>query len=143
MSPARLGLANLDQLVCGWLAEVSYRPGWKIQPGPGSGIAGSRTVWIHVVATVHDSRYPSPSEPTEIRGLSYTMATNTATNMTMPLILTHAFAVPPYTDTREGFFDWLASVLIDVERHESREFFKVGGQHWCDPHRDDNTRLYE
>ncbi len=110
------------------LAKVTYRPGWRIWvendhywlAGTTSGVTLPDRL-LHIDAVVADSNQEDYSE----------------------LRLSHIFAVPPWADhDADRFFNWLAETLIAVERHESREFFKVDGRRFIDPHRDENTRLY-
>lgn len=118
-------LINLAELVHGWLADVTYKPGWSFEVRT-SGIAtigydGGQLrafppqVQLLVHATVPDSNSPEETIPT-----------------------THTFAVDPHLRTPESFYDWLTYAVSAVERHEMREFFRVGGvRHW-DPHADPN-----
>lgn len=48
--------------------------------------------------------------------------------------ISQAVAVPPYVETSEDFARWFASVLLDFERHEQREWLHRDGAIFDDPH---------
>jgi hypothetical protein len=93
------------------LDRVSYRPGWKIEYHEGDWGDG----WIVVRAKVPDTY--DPGREVEIL---------------------HTGRVPSYLldDDEETFIHWLAHFLQGVERHESREWFRVDGAIYDDPHKD-------
>lgn len=53
-------------------------------------------------------------------------------NGIMPLSMQQA--IPSFVQTDEDFLDWNLSVLIWFSAHETREWFKVDGKPWRDPH---------
>ncbi len=42
--------------------------------------------------------------------------------------------IPRYLADVEAFYDWLAWRLEFLEAHEAREWFRVNGKPWSDPH---------
>lgn len=68
-------------------------------------------------------------------------------NPARTVFLPHVFPIPAsYTDPDRqlwsDWFTWLAARLVDTERHESREWFKVDGVAWIDPHESEPESLY-
>lgn len=58
--------------------------------------------------------------------------------------ITHSFEVPESVVEHEDLFiRFVSQCLQNVERHECKEFFMVDGKRHEDPHRNQNTRLYE
>lgn len=57
--------------------------------------------------------------------------------------LPHVFVIPDgVLRDNQGFCTWLADRLIECETHESREWFKVDGTRFVDPHVDEPGSLY-
>lgn len=105
------------------LRRVTYRRGWQMW------VTGDSWAWTHFPG--QEPRWPHLRAPVE-----------DSNDPNMELLLDHSFPIPPSIRDEHEFFPWLAECLIAVERHESREFFKVDGQRFLDPHRANNTRLY-
>lgn len=88
------------------LAEVTYRPGWTLSlyADPFEGPV------FRVCADVPDTYHPGQTVQVRINSRV------------------------PWQTSRDGFLLWLLWRLDQVERHECREFFKVCGRPWFDPH---------
>lgn len=95
------------EYVRGLLSLVTYKAGWTITAFRTP--VGDR-VWVLIDAEVPDSEDPSLTTRIGVR------------------------AVVPAGLNADQFYDWLGRRLIRVERHESREFFQVGGRPWNSPH---------
>lgn len=95
-----------------WLAEVEYRPGWRLEID--HGWAESLTLTIR--ARLEDST--SPGRMVEI-------------GSNVP--------IPPYPWDRDRFIHWLADALISREVHESQEWlrWRTTGEPVFDPHADE------
>lgn len=92
------------------LERVSYRPGWKIEYLD-DGMGFARLVVRAPVANTYD-----PSQQVEIL---------------------HSFPVPYYIieqGDEQLILKWLARTLQQVEIHESREWFRVNGAIYDNPH---------
>lgn len=91
-----------------WLQGVTYKPGWAIE-------------------------YADPW-----RGEDYIIVRATEPDVCNPGKVFHtspSFRVPDEVVTRQQFLDWVIDTCIPgVEAHERYEWFRVGGQHWRDPH---------
>jgi hypothetical protein len=113
------------------LKRCTYKPGWVLY------VEGdSYTRWTGT------SNFISP------RMLRVAVKVPDSNDTDKDVQLVHSFEVPPYVMETEGddddvFLGWVSHCLLYVERHESREFFKVDGKRYVDPHRDGNIRLYE
>lgn len=90
------------------LAEVTYRPGWRfvLADDPYEGPA----VWV--LAEVENSYQPGTT-------------TDLGIETFVPLAALAG---------REEFLEWLLNRCIRLESHEAREWFKVGGKPFRDPH---------
>ena len=119
MSPRRSGAHDVDR-VRALLSHVTYRPGWTVEAFPTP--YGGRT-WVLIDAEVLDSEKYDPTIPVEE---NYRRGNTTRVGVR---------AVVPQFIFGAEFFDWLGKRLIRCERHESREFFKVDGTPWNDPHK--------
>lgn len=88
------------------LNKVTYRPGWKftLYPHPYEGM------WLSIMAELPDAHHPGKTTVVNIKT-----------------------AVPPIPDVTY-FHEWLLHRLIRVESHEAREFYRVGGETFRDPH---------
>lgn len=108
-------------LLRSWLEKVTYKPGWRLSIGsPHTDmIYGYQTHFLIVQTLVPDSYRPDEMFPLSVSAV-----------------------IPPPVIMDEGaFMHWLARHLIDIERHESREWFKVDGLVFDDPHQGDPRRL--
>lgn len=116
-----------------WLAGVEYKPGWTFAyHAPHAFVTWSAT----------DSKQAVWSPPWTRLTITVECVDSTS-QCPGPFRLSHEFfAERPFPD-RPSFLAWLAECVLAVERHESREFFKVDGERWLDPHRDGNTHLYD
>lgn len=95
--------------VARWLRYVEHRPGWTftVTEHPFEG------VMVRVeVDTVNTYRPPDP------------------------ITLGIDSFVPPCR-TAAQFYDWLLWRLHRIESHECREWFRVNGTAWRDPHKED------
>jgi hypothetical protein len=88
------------------LGAVTYKPGWRIRPF----LHEFEGVWLAI--TYDDANTYRPDEPWSVRVNS---------------------PVPPVYDN-EAFWLWLQHRLIRIETHECREWFRVGGKPFRDPH---------
>ena len=84
---------------------VEYKEGWSLYFSTESGcLAG------HLSAHVPDSRRP--------RWVTFT----------------DYWPVPEAISSVPALYDWLLDKFDEIEQHETREFFKVNGMLWDDPH---------
>jgi len=105
----RLDIRYIEQVEV-WLAQVSYKPGWNIELRTES-FAMTGYLNIAIRATVADSYHPE--KEVEIGSV---------------------VVLPAHFVTLADFAHWLATVLRDREIHESREWFKVNGRPFDNPH---------
>lgn len=77
--------------------HVTYKPGWRFK------IGGPGRRFVCVFARTPDSLAPACERVTQ-----------------------HMFEIPDIDDP-PGFYRWLFDRLLDAERHEAAEFFRVGG----------------
>lgn len=103
------------------LRDVTYRPGWTIEAYP---TPYWDRVWILIDAEVLDSERYDPSLTVDE---NYRAGNTTRVGVRA--------VVPEFDDLGRAFYDWLGARLIRCERHESREFFQVGGAAWDSPHK--------
>lgn len=98
------------------IENISYRPGWKLEVNLGYGFADA--VMIVLSALVEDA-YGGPGS----RRINVMMhKTLTATEL-------QYFDIP-------RLLDWVRRFLfLEMEDHESREFFKFHGERVFDPHK--------
>lgn len=92
--------------------HVTYRPGWSIRVRDGR-YEGQHVVITTVVPDAYD-----PARQVEL-------------DVHSPL--------PPMRD-RTAFLDWLLWRVQRVESHEAREWLRVDGQCWSDPHAENADR---
>lgn len=79
-----------------WVAELGYRPGWRFKLG------GPGGRWLCMFATTTDTVKPNQMRTTQFM-----------------------FEVPDVADERE-FARWAFARLLDAERHEAAEWFRLG-----------------
>lgn len=118
-----MSIYGLYQIHSVWLKEISYRPGWSFRlEEPWGSNASMGGAVLYVDAHVPDTKPPHDQ-----------------------IFISHSFLLPPpgLLDQRESFIDWVLQCCDLVDRHERYEFFKVNGERWRNPHRDNNTKLYE
>ena len=91
------------------VAHITYKPGWEItvthQEVTGEHLGGGHGLYLGVGWTAENSCFPGSF------GTPY-----------------HVFAVPPASYNRETWERWVLDCLIECERHEAMEFFKVDGK---------------
>lgn len=102
-----------DGWVAQQLARYTYRPDWIMTLERDDCTFGAR--WrIRIGYMAPDSRDPSRQIPISAR-----------------------FAVPDYFEEvrdEDAFARWLQQTILDVERHESREWLRRDGLIYDDPH---------
>lgn len=115
MTATRKSIASTSDVeyVRGLLSLVTYRPGWTITAHK---TPFHDRVWLLIDAEVYDAE-------------DISITTNIGVRAVVPYV-----SEPEY-DVAGEFYSWLAWRLIRIERHESREFFQVGGVPWDSPHR--------
>lgn len=59
----------------------------------------------------------------------------------MPLSMHQS--IPRFVETVEDFYDWCLGVCVWFEEHESREWFKINGIPWRDPHKFPSQEFHE
>lgn len=112
-----VGIASEDyRTLVSWVKEFTYKPGFVIEltANPPEtvrrDVVGVVSLWTQVI----DSRNPSRGK----------------------IKVGQAFIIYEYLiDNREHFYRWLLSKFIEFERHEAREWFKVNGVLFDDPHK--------
>jgi hypothetical protein len=85
---------------------VTYKPGWKIQAYDGR-FEGQHIAITTVVADAYD---PTKTTTLDVHSM-----------------------LPPQAD-EEALMSWLLWRCIRIECHEAREFLRVDGAPWSDPH---------
>lgn len=95
------------------LARVAYKPGWTFK------IGGPLGRYVCVFARTPDSNDPRCERTTQ-----------------------HMFEIPDVDDDVE-FYRWLFARLVDAERHEAGEFFRVNGTRPFMPNHQDEGSPYE
>ena len=103
-----LSAAELAELV----AQVTYRPGWEITYHQSAPEWPADEHMLRIVATVADSTDPERE---------------TTLSVWSPL--------PPFQSAQD-LYEWIAWRLRRIEVHESREWMRVAGAVWSDPHKD-------
>lgn len=106
----------LDQLVKGW----TYKPGWDI--------------------TLHD--LPTTSEGVGGLRLYITSDTENSLDPKRRIRVRHEFIVPAATYKRSSWLRWLWDRVLDVERHEAGEFFRIDGERVYAPHHGNGENPY-
>lgn len=94
------------------VGRVVYKPGWSFR--------------------VYDGRW-------EWQHCSVTFPVLDAYDQTKTIDLDVHSGIGPF-DTEKGFLDWLLRRIARIEVHEAREFFKVDGRVYDDPHADGADR---
>ena len=124
--PERTGLCN------DVLKRCAYKPGWDIWVDGDSYSRWTR-VNTYVDHVTESGRV--------LRVKAWVVDSN---DHAKHVEITHSFLVPEAVVEHEDvFIRFVARCLQDVERHECKEFFMVDGVRHEDPHRNDNTRLYD
>lgn len=95
------------------VAAITYKPGWVFKIGGPLG----RYLCIH--ATTEDSLRPGARRTTQ-----------------------HMFEIPDELDGPD-FHRWVFARVLDAERHEAAEFYRVAGQAPFWPHHQDEGSPYE
>lgn len=124
--PMTQGLISPSLMRMRTLADrIDHRPGWRYEIlGAPPAYAASdyyRGPVIRIHADVIDSHPPNET-----------------------LHIVHTFNVPGYFVEKQDwddklFFDWVWAETLGVERHEAREFFRVDGERYKDPHASTQT----
>jgi hypothetical protein len=96
------------------VASLTYKPGWAFK------IGGPLNRYVCVFATTPDSLQPGRQRCTQ-----------------------HMFEIPDDVADVAGFHRWLFSRLLDAERHEAAEFYRVAGQAPFWPNHQDEGSPYE
>lgn len=100
-----MSIAQLNEL----LDKVTYRPDFSL--------------------AVHDNWDESPCVILSM----FVINTYHPENPKMPLTMHQV--VPGFVESVEDFYDWCLGIYVWFEEHESREWFKVNGIPWRDPHK--------
>jgi hypothetical protein len=58
------------------------------------------------------------------------------------IVVGHYFPVPAAAYNRSSWMRWLLDRLLEVERHEACEFFRIGGQRVYAPHHSEGEDPY-
>lgn len=95
------------------VAHLAYKPGWVFK------IGGPLGRYLCVFATTPDSLNPTRNRTTQ-----------------------HMWEIPERLDD-QTFYRWVFDRLLDAERHEAGEFFKVGQHRPFFPHHQDEGSPYE
>jgi hypothetical protein len=112
--------------VRGFLDRFAYKPGWRfaVTPPPSFWERGLLQVTLWTLNARHDP--PGEGHPVELRG---------------------EFHLPDLqaldldgVDGARYLPDWLLEIILGMEDHEAREWFRVDGQLPYDPHRPDPLR---
>jgi hypothetical protein len=90
--------------------RVTYKPGWSVSFRMGAHEGHHATVRTQV---------PDAYDTTKM----------------VPLVV-ECFLSPNDVKTEGTLLDWIGYRLARIETHECREFFRVDGQLWSDPHAD-------
>lgn len=91
-----------------YIRDVKYKPGWAFR------IYDGRYEGQHLVIQTQVIDAYNPEE----------------------IVTLDVHSMLPPMENRKQFMDWLQWRLIRIECHESREFFRVDGVCWSDPHAD-------
>lgn len=94
---------ELEDLV----GRLSYRPGWKFWLGEYDRGQGSEGLTLDVITRGYDSYNLAEGETYQVH---------------------HYFPVPPAAYNRRSWINWLFECLLDVEKHECMEFFRLDGE---------------
>ena len=89
------------------LRRITYKPGWTVELYGGD----YEGPWVDIRFECPDAYQPDQTTSIRVRS-----------------------PVPP-TFTDADFVEWLLWRIRRVEDHECREWFKVDGSAWADPHR--------
>lgn len=92
---------------------LSYRPGWSIRLEDLDRGQGSEGLTLCIYTRGYDTYHPD-------RGETYRVV--------------HYFPVPPAAYDVRSWRRWLLDRLIDVETHETCEFFQIDGERPYAPH---------
>lgn len=93
--------------------KLSYRPGWRFALGNVDRGQGSEGLTLSVVSCGYDSYNPD-------RGETYRVI--------------HYVPVPPAAYDERSWRRWLLDRLLEIERHEACEFFRIGEDRPYAPH---------
>ena len=87
--------------------KIEYRPGWQISvfQDPHEGPK------LRVVATVIDGYHPDQTTDLGINS-----------------------RIPDIIENEDQFYRWILWRLLEIEAHECREYFRVDGRLYRDPH---------
>jgi hypothetical protein len=93
------------------LARVTYKPGWRleIRPSPAQGVQKA----LYVVAEIANSWRPEEDG-----------------------YFGRSAPIPPSLD-KAAFYRFVFEEVLEMERHEAREWFRVDGVPPFDPHREE------
>ena len=94
------------------LKEFTYKPGWTL------GVGGPGGRYLCIMALTDDSTNPQARRHTQ-----------------------HMFLIPDGLD-RRGWVRWVFDRILDAERHEAAEFFRVDGAAVFYPHHQDEGSPY-
>lgn len=96
------------------LAKITYKPGWTLDIVRTPGFGPFDAEWSLRIEFVAEDTY-NPGRPTKVRSVRL------------------LWGMEHMDETR--FLQTVADMVKEVEIHESREWFKVGGVIWDNPHK--------
>jgi hypothetical protein len=89
------------------VGRLSYRPGWKFRLADIDRGQGSKGLTLVITTLGFDSYNQDQGEHYRVN---------------------HYFPVPPAAFNRRSWINWLFESLLDVEKHECMEFFRIDGE---------------
>lgn len=107
------------------LKPITHRPGFTLEVHPGH--------WWN--------QWNRNTTPPPCIGLSMTVVNTYHPEKTIPLSMHQT--VPTFLVTVEDFFDFNLGLCMWFDMHECREWFKIDGKPWRDPHGDPYQRFDE
>ena len=103
------------------IESVKYKPGWTFTLGT----------------------FPKDSdEPPRAWAFYIVSDTEDSFNFKRRMRVRHEFIVPPATYNRDEWAAWLFDRVVDVERHEAGEFFRIFGVREFAPHHGNGENPY-
>jgi hypothetical protein len=91
--------------------RASYRPGWMLMLSDIDRGQGSKGLTLQVYGKFPDTNHPE-----------------------ITINVVHYFPVPPAAYNEQSWRRWLFDRLLEVERHEAAEFFRIDGKQPYAPH---------
>lgn len=111
MSETMTQVAPYPQILDELVEQLEYRDGWRFMLGHVDRGQGSEGLTFAVYGTYPDTYHPERK-----------------------INVVHYFIVPAAAYDRRSWTVWLFERMLDVERHECMEFFKIDGERPFAPH---------